>query len=508
MSEAPATTAEGAEPAARRREQRAWYFYDWANSAYVTTVATVLLGPYLTSVANRAACPGVDADDCTRDLHVLGLPISPGSLFFYTTTFATILSALVLPVVGAAADRSGRKRVLLGAFAWAGAAATCLLWFLDGTAWGLGVAVVVVAALCLGGSLVVYDALLIEIATPEERDRVSSRGWALGYLGGFLLLAVNLAVVTLHDSLGLTQSQAVRLSLLSAGVWWGAFTLVPVLGLRDRPPVNLVATSGPAVREAFVQAAGHPARAFAATRRRSGSCSPTCSSTTASRPSSRRPASTAASRLDLGTTQAHRHDPAGAGRGVRRCAGVRPAGRAVRRPRRRAGRARAVAGGHRHRVLPAGPAVRPVARAGGAHRRRARGHPGAVAVDVQPPRAPGPRGGVLLAVPGLRARHEPGSARWCSGSCTTTDSLPTGHPGAGGVLRGRRAAAAHGRRARRHRAGRQPGTRACCSRPPARREVPHPAHLLHTRAEQEASTHALDPKTDVLGPSKGSGHHG
>ncbi|GAB3680644.1 MFS transporter [Angustibacter aerolatus] len=253
MSEAPATTAEGAEPAARRREQRAWYFYDWANSAYVTTVATVLLGPYLTSVANRAACPGVDADDCTRDLHVLGLPISPGSLFFYTTTFATILSALVLPVVGAAADRSGRKRVLLGAFAWAGAAATCLLWFLDGTAWGLGVAVVVVAALCLGSSLVVYDALLIEIATPEERDRVSSRGWALGYLGGFLLLAVNLAVVTLHDSLGLTQSQAVRLSLLSAGVWWGAFTLVPVLGLRDRPPVNLVATSGPAVREAFVQ---------------------------------------------------------------------------------------------------------------------------------------------------------------------------------------------------------------------------------------------------------------
>jgi len=100
---------------------------------------------------------------------------------------------------------------------------------------------------------VVYDAILCEIATPEERDRVSSRGWALGYLGGGLLLAINLAVVTLHDSLGLSVAMAVRLSLLSAAAWWAAFTLVPYLGLRDRAPVSVVPEHGGLLRQSFGQ---------------------------------------------------------------------------------------------------------------------------------------------------------------------------------------------------------------------------------------------------------------
>ena len=74
-----------------------WYWYDWANSAFVTTVGTVLYGPYITSIAKAAACPGQDTDlDCATNLHVLGIPIAPGSLAPYTTTFATILSAIVL----------------------------------------------------------------------------------------------------------------------------------------------------------------------------------------------------------------------------------------------------------------------------------------------------------------------------------------------------------------------------------------------------------------------------
>jgi MFS transporter, UMF1 family len=223
----------------RRREQRAWYVYDWANSAYVTTTATVLFGPYLTVVAKRAACPGQDTDlRCSTTLSVLGIPVAPGSLALYTVTAATLLSALLLPVVGAVADRSGNKRTLMAAFAWAGALAAALLVLVSGTGWQLGVALQMVASLALGCSLVVYDAILIEIATPDERDGVSSRGWALGYLGGGLLLAANLAVVSSHGALGLSTEAAVRLSLLSAGVWWGAFTIVPYRGLRDRPPVN------------------------------------------------------------------------------------------------------------------------------------------------------------------------------------------------------------------------------------------------------------------------------
>jgi len=231
-----------AEPAARRREQRSWYWYDWANSAYVTTVATVLFGPYLTVVAKRAACPGQDADlRCDTDLSVLGIPVSPGSLALYTVTFATLMSALVLPIVGAVVDRSGRKRTIMARFAWAGAAAAAAMATVSGTNWQLGVLLQVVATLCLGSSLVVYDAILVDISTPDERDAVSSRGWAFGYLGGGLLLAVNLALVTGHDAVGLSTEAAVRVSLFSAGVWWAAFTVIPYLGLRDRPAPVLAA---------------------------------------------------------------------------------------------------------------------------------------------------------------------------------------------------------------------------------------------------------------------------
>lgn len=231
--------------ALRRREQRAWYFYDWANSAYVTTTLTALYGPYLTVVAKRAACPGRDTSlHCPTDLHLLGVPVNPGSLALYAVTTATVISAVLLPVVGAIADRSAHKRRLLAGFAWAGAAAATSMFALQGDAWQFGVVIQIVASLALGSSLVVYDSILCDIATPDERDGVSSRGWAIGYLGGGLLLALNLALVTAHDTFGLDQETAVRVSLLSAGLWWGGFTLVPFLGLRDRPPVGVEPAAG------------------------------------------------------------------------------------------------------------------------------------------------------------------------------------------------------------------------------------------------------------------------
>jgi UMF1 family MFS transporter len=243
------------EPLARRKEQRAWYWYDWANSAYVTTIGTVLFAPYLISVAEQAACGFVgDADrPCKADLSVLGLAVSPGSLVAYVVTIATIVSALVLPVVGAAADRSPRKKQIMAGFAWTGSLAAGCMFFVTGSNWELGAALLFVANICLGSSLVVYDAILCEISTPDERDRVSSRGWALGYLGGGLLLAVNLAVVTMHDALGMSTGLAVRVSLLSAAVWWAAFTLIPYRGIRNRPAVGVVPEQGNLVRQSFGQ---------------------------------------------------------------------------------------------------------------------------------------------------------------------------------------------------------------------------------------------------------------
>ncbi len=238
-----------------RREQVAWYFYDWANSAYVTTTGTVLFAPYLTSVAERSACGfgGTDQRPCTADLHVVGLSVSPGSLVFYVITLATVVSALALPVVGAVADRSPAKKNVMAGFAWAGSLAAAAMFLVTGSDWQLGAVLLLLANVCLGASLVVYDAILCEVSAPEERDAVSSRGWALGYLGGGLLLALNLGVVTLHGPLGLSTELAVRLCLLSAALWWAGFTVIPFVGIRNRPAVDVLAQRGGLLRQSFGQ---------------------------------------------------------------------------------------------------------------------------------------------------------------------------------------------------------------------------------------------------------------
>lgn len=250
-----------ADAAARGREHRAWYAYDWANSAFVTTTGTVLFGPYLTAVAETAACgeAGTTDNPCTADLSVLGIPVAAGSVAAYAVTFATIVSALLLPVVGAIADRTSRKRHMMAGFAWVGALAGAAMFLVAGSNWGLGVALLVVASICLGSSMVVYDAILVQIAAEDDRDRVSSRGWAMGYLGGGLLLAVNLVLVTTLP-FGMETADAVRVSLLSAGLWWGLWTIVPFRGLRDRPPTAVVKVSGEGrrpgpVKQAFRQLA-------------------------------------------------------------------------------------------------------------------------------------------------------------------------------------------------------------------------------------------------------------
>ena len=99
-----------------------------------------------------------------------------------------------------------------------------------------GRALFLIANLAFGASIVVYNSFLPEIAEPEERDNVSSKGWGFGYLGGGIVLALNLALFSNAAKLGLTEGLAVRISLASAGLWWALFTLVPLLGLKnDRP---------------------------------------------------------------------------------------------------------------------------------------------------------------------------------------------------------------------------------------------------------------------------------
>lgn len=219
-------------PGYSRREQIGWYFYDWANSAFSTTVVTVFLGPYLTAVAQAAA-------DANGMVYPFGIPVLADSFFAYTVSLSVVLQVFFLPILGAVADYSNRKKQMLGVTAYLGAFATMGLYFLEGNNYLLGGALFLFANLSFGASIVFYNAYLPEIASADERDKISSQGWALGYLGGGLLLLVNLLFVQFWaEDLGLTTGQAVRISLVSAGLWWAIFTLIPLARLQNRRPIK------------------------------------------------------------------------------------------------------------------------------------------------------------------------------------------------------------------------------------------------------------------------------
>ncbi|RKT19328.1 UMF1 family MFS transporter [Streptomyces sp. 1114.5] len=226
---APAATG-GDDGRALRRVQFGWYINDWANAAFSATVLTVFLGPYLTTVAKNAA-------DASGDVHPLGLSIRAGSYFPYTVSFSVLISVAVMLLTGTVADRTGRHKELMCGFAYVGAVATMGMFFLDGDRYLLGGALLVVANIAYAVSVALSYAYLPGLAAPDERDAVSSKGWAYGYAGGGLLLIANLALFQGHDALGLSSGTAVRICLASAGLWWALFTIVPLLRLPSRAGV-------------------------------------------------------------------------------------------------------------------------------------------------------------------------------------------------------------------------------------------------------------------------------
>jgi len=215
-------------PEVRRREQRGWYFYDWAASAFSTTVGTVFLGPYLTAVAKDAAAQG-------EQITLLGvIPVTAESYVPYGITVSVIAQLILMPIVGAIADTARSKKSVMALFAYIGAFATMGLFFVQGTNYQLGGVLFIIANAAFGAALVVYNSYLPQIATPEERDGVSSRAWAMGYVGGIILLVANLVLFLGHARFGLTEGMAVRIALFSAGAWWALFALIPLARLRDR----------------------------------------------------------------------------------------------------------------------------------------------------------------------------------------------------------------------------------------------------------------------------------
>ncbi len=212
-----------------KKEIFGWGMYDWANSAFSTTVATVFLGPYVASLAAEAA--KAFPEGLAR---FAGIPVAPDSFLPYCVSFSVGLQVLFLPILGAIADYSHLRKQMMQLFATLGALATIAMFMTAGSLWWLGGLLFIIANLAFGAAIVFYNAYLPEIASEERRDSVSSYGWAMGYLGGGLLLLLNLIFYQFREALGVPTALAVRINLASAGLWWLGFSLITWSRLRTR----------------------------------------------------------------------------------------------------------------------------------------------------------------------------------------------------------------------------------------------------------------------------------
>lgn len=212
-----------------RREIIGWLAYDWANSVFFTTVVSALIGEYVTALAQQA----VGENGVVLNLWGLGT-VTAKSLFPYSVGLSVFLQVFFLPLMGTIADYTNLKKTFMAFFCYLGVIATCLLFFIEGNLFLLGSAFFIVANLSAGASIVFYNSYLSDITSEDKRDKVSSWGFALGYTSGTLMLLANLVLLNYAESIGISTSLAVRICLLSAGLWWGGFALITFRLLKKR----------------------------------------------------------------------------------------------------------------------------------------------------------------------------------------------------------------------------------------------------------------------------------
>jgi UMF1 family MFS transporter len=220
-------------------EQRAWAWYDWANSVYFTTVITAVFPSFYATYA----ASGMDAARAT-------------ARFGLITTVSVAAVAITAPILGALADYSGIKKRLLGIFMLIGVASCAAMVFIGEGDIGLASTLFFIGNIGVSGSLVFYDSLLPHVARAEETDRVSAAGYALGYVGGGLMLLLNLAWILQPQWFGFASATtAVKASFVSVAAWWAVFSIPLFRGVAE-PAVRLdpdEARRGSAVRAAFVR---------------------------------------------------------------------------------------------------------------------------------------------------------------------------------------------------------------------------------------------------------------
>lgn len=206
-----------------KKTTTAWAMYDWANSVYSLVITSTIFPIYYNSVTNNAGSSLV---------RFLGMQLNNSELYSYSISFSFLVLAVLVPMLSGIADYSGSKKSFMKFFAWLGSLSCMGLYFFTGPNIEYGIACSILASIGYGGSLVFYNAYLPEIATPDQHDRVSAKGYALGYAGSVLLMIVNLLMVQKPSIFGFAvdaQGNAIngtlpaRIVFVTVGLWWIGF---------------------------------------------------------------------------------------------------------------------------------------------------------------------------------------------------------------------------------------------------------------------------------------------
>jgi UMF1 family MFS transporter len=213
--------------------------YDWANSAYNLVITSTIFPAYYEAITG-------DGDETTLDrINFLGREFSNTSLYNYSLALAFLIVAIISPLLSSIADTRGNKKTFMGFFLTMGSLACCSLFFFTKDTLGLGIASTIIACVGFWASLVFYNSYLPEIAAPEDRDRISAKGFVFGYIGSVLLQIICFLFVLQPQWFGITDNGfAPRLSFLLVGLWWFGFALIPLSRLPNYQRINLNATAG------------------------------------------------------------------------------------------------------------------------------------------------------------------------------------------------------------------------------------------------------------------------
>ena len=207
--------------------KNAWAFYDWANSVYSLVISTAIFPIYFNSVTSTSS---------STTVVIFGESYNNAAVYSYTLSFSFLLVAIMSPFLSGIADYTGKKKGFLKFFCYLGSASCAALFFFKGENLYFGLGMSILASVGFWGSLVFYNAFLPEVAPPEEQDSLSAKGFSMGYIGASLLLIVNLLIIQMPHTFGLSDAgQASRISFLMVGAWWALFAQYTFKHLPDNP---------------------------------------------------------------------------------------------------------------------------------------------------------------------------------------------------------------------------------------------------------------------------------